>query len=231
MHVIIVTDIFGVTAAVSALAQALRSEHRVKSEYIVKSEYSVNSANSVKSLPSGHAVHSSEHAVHSLPLQVTVVDPYAGQDPLLPDEASAYDYFLAHCGHDAYQKKLQQIMSDSKAPMFLVGFSAGATACWRSIACRWPNMVAHCIVFYPGQIRHYLDLSPQYPCTIIWPAYEHHFSVADVSAQLAQQPHVHCIYTEFLHGFMNPSSEFFSELAAAQFHGFIQQTLMQSINK
>lgn len=191
MHLIIVTDIFGVTAAVSTLAQSLQS----------------------------------------LPVQVSVLDPYAGQDPLLANENIAYDYFLAQCGHDAYVEKLQHMMRSASAPIFLLGFSAGASACWRSIASRWPNKVVHCIGFYPGQIRHYLHLRPQYPCTIIWPAHEHHFSVAEVSTQLAQLPHVHCMHTEFLHGFMNPSSESFSAPAAAQFHDVIQQMLMQHINK
>jgi hypothetical protein len=235
MHVIIVTDIFGVTAAVSALAQALQSEyrvksdHRVKSEYIVKSEYSVNSVNSVKSLPSEHAVHSSGHAVHSLPLQVTVVDPYAGQDPLLPDEASAYDYFLAHCGHEHYLEKLKSVMSCSDAPIIILGFSAGASAAWRTMAMPWPSKVVHFIGFYPGQLRNYLHITPMYPCTIIWPAQEVHFSVSDVCAQLAKYTQVQHMHTAFAHGFMNPQSRHFSAAGAAQFDRVIHQMMAQFV--
>lgn len=184
MKVLIITDIFGVTAAVLSLASSLQDEQT----------------------------------------HVEVIDPYDGNEKLFVDDQSAYEAFLANCGHDSYFNKVQNTISSSIDELVIIGFSAGASAAWRNMESNWQSKVLHFLGFYPGQIRHYLYITPKYPCTIVLPNREEHFSVSEVSSLLKEIDNVHCIHTEFGHGFMNPFSYHFSNAGADAFNKVINQT-------
>ena len=83
MRVLIVTDIFGVTAAVLSLASSFDANQ-----------------------------------VH-----VEVVDPYDGTEKSFIDEQSAYETFLAHCGHDRYFHKVKNVISTSLKELVNYGTS------------------------------------------------------------------------------------------------------------
>lgn len=183
MRVLIVTDIFGITAAVLSLASSLKDKQ----------------------------------------VFVEVVDPYDGNEKSFVDDHSAYEAFLANCGHDSYFYKVKNAISSSLDELVIIGFSAGASAAWRNMASNWQSNILHFMGFYPGQIRHYLHITPKYPCTIVLPNREEHFSVSEVSHVLKEIDNVHCIHTEFGHGFMNPLSYHFSNVGADAFNKVINQ--------
>jgi dienelactone hydrolase len=183
MRVLILTDIFGLTAAVLWLASSLRDKQII----------------------------------------VEVVDPYDGADKAFINEQSAYESFLANCGHDSYFRKVENAISSSLEELVIIGFSAGASAAWRVMECDLKPKILHFIGFYPGQIRNYLNITPKYPCTIVLPNHEEHFSVSEVSSILTEIDNVHCIHTEFGHGFMNPLSYYYSNVGADAFNKVINQ--------
>jgi dienelactone hydrolase len=183
MRVLIVTDIFGATAAVLSLANALMAEQ----------------------------------------VQVEVVDPYDGAEKSFSHDQSAYEAFLANCGHDSYFRKVQNSISSSLEELVIIGFSAGASAAWRNMESDWQPKILHFVGFYPGQIRHHLNITPKYPCTIVLPNREEHFNVSEVSGVLKEIDNVQCINTEFGHGFMNPSSYHYSNIGADAFNKVINQ--------
>lgn len=182
MKVVIVTDIFGVTAAVLSLANSLMFKQ----------------------------------------VQVEVIDPYDGANKAFINEQLAYEAF-ASCGHDSYFRKVEYAISSSLEDLVIIGFSAGAFAAWRVMACHLNPKSLHFIGFYPGQIRHYLNISPKYPCTIVLPNYEDHFNISEVSSALTGIDNVFCINTEFGHGFINPSSYRYSKIGAEAFNDVINQ--------
>lgn len=183
MRVLIVTDIFGVTASVLSLANALMAERA----------------------------------------QVEVVDPYAGKERSFSHEQSAYDAFLANCGHESYFRKVQDAISSSIEELVIIGFSAGASAAWRNMESDWQSNILHFVGFYPGQIRYHLHITPKYPCTIVFPNREEHFDVYDVSGILNEIDNVQCIITDYGHGFMNPLSHQYSSIGAGAFNKAINQ--------
>ena len=67
------------------------------------------------------------------------------------------------------------------------------------------------MLFYPGQIYQHLQLTPDISTTIIFGASESHFDVDSMLLLLSDKPTVSAVKTSFKHGFMNPSSEAFSE--------------------
>jgi len=183
MRVLIVTDIFGVTASVLSLANVLMAERA----------------------------------------QVEVVDPYDGKEKSFSHEQSAYDAFLANCGHDSYFRKVQNAISSSLEELVIIGFSAGASAAWRNMESDWQSNILHFVGFYPGQIRYPLHITPKYPCTIVFPNREEHFDVYDVSDILNEIDNVQCIITDYGHGFMNPLSHQYSSIGAGAFNKVINQ--------
>lgn len=183
MRVLIVTDIFGVTAPVLSLANVLMEEQVI----------------------------------------VEVVDPYDGTKKSFIHDQVAYKAFLADCGHDSYFRKVQNVISSSLEELVIIGFSTGASAAWRNMEIDEQSKILHFVGFYPGQIRHYLNITPKYPCTIVLPNREEHFNVSEVSRLLAEIDNVQCVTTEFGHGFMNPLSANYSKIGADAFNKVINQ--------
>jgi dienelactone hydrolase len=147
------------------------------------------------------------------------VQPYAHQPPVFTDDNEAYRYFLEHGGLEAYSKKLAEVLMAQTEPVFLIGFSAGAAACWINLAL--DNLpVSHCVAFYGGQIRTLTHLKPLYPTELIF-AEETHFSVQDLMAMLAGRPNLKQSLAPFPHGFMNKLSKGYSAEAA----GFYREKL------
>lgn len=143
---------------------------------------------------------------------VQLIDPYQGKRQQFADEANAYAEYSAQCGHDVYATIAAQALQNSLQPYDIaVGFSAGATALWCSLANIDGSRVKQAILFYPGQIHQYLAVKPPIPTHIIFGACEPHFAVADICQQLQAKPGVSAQHTHFKHGFMNPASNAFEE--------------------
>ncbi|WP_286264500.1 hypothetical protein [Thalassotalea atypica] len=148
---------------------------------------------------------------------------FTGCSDLVAGEKAVYRTFVKQCGHDAYLEKvilaLQTLLSQD-SQFIVLGFSAGASACWRALsksqssstsARRDTTHVKHFIGFYPSQIRHYLDLRMNCPSTIIFPDSEPHFDVDIASKKLKMGHLTSCIKAPWQHGFFNSLSPNFEQ--------------------
>lgn len=146
-------------------------------------------------------------------VEVAVFDPYHGEVQSFSDEEQAYQAFVESGGVDAYFEQLNVIMMFIEQPVVLIGFSAGAAALWRLTDDKLRYQASHFIGFYPGQIRHYLDITPGVDSTLIFPQHEPHFDVSDVMTQL-NHPSIQNRQLRVSHGFMNKLSPGFDANAA-----------------
>lgn len=100
------------------------------------------------------------------------------------------------------------------------------------------HSISHLIGFYPGQIRYHLDVQPVCPVTLIFPCSEQHFALDNVISLLSEKARVNCIKTPYFHGFMNPLSANYHAQAADTCFGLLTkvplltngQTLATALN-
>ena len=138
---------------------------------------------------------------------VQTLDPLGGKQPVFDNEQQAYDHFMNECGYDGYLDLLLRTVKETEGPMFLIGFSVGASTAWRILEnVAYASRIKRFVGFYPGQIRHYLSVYPACPATLVFPKTETHFSVQDVMKPVAGKDSVTCYQSDAGHGFLNPSS-------------------------
>ncbi|RVT44656.1 hypothetical protein EMM73_16110 [Rheinheimera sediminis] len=143
------------------------------------------------------------------------IQPYDHQPPVFSDDHHAYQYFLQHGGLDAYTYKLNRCLTEyavQQQPVFLLGFSAGAAACWMNLASKQLTIKA-CVGFYGSQIRQMTHLTPFYPTELIF-AEETHFSVPELMSALADKANLKQSLVPYPHGFINVLSQGYSAEAA-----------------
>lgn len=141
--------------------------------------------------------------VDDIPGESKILDPYGGKVITFSDEAQAYAVFNQQVGHDNFAEGLRQEINNTEGAFQLLGFSAGATACWRN-ACEDKNPdLLQAICIYGSQIRHYCHLRPTAPTTIVLPARENSFDVTTHAEVLAKVPLTTLKKTPYLHGYMN----------------------------
>ena len=130
-----------------------------------------------------------------------VLSPY-DDFPVFEDEAQAYAHFKEQGGVQSFQTKVESALEQyNDVQINILGFSAGGSVAWR-LAAQHLN-IAHCICFYPGQIRHDLALIPNNPVDIIFPKSESHFELAPVINSLSKTINTRVINTPYSHGFAN----------------------------
>ena len=145
--------------------------------------------------------------------KVSILDPYQGTEKQFTSEPQAYSEFLKLSGHELYLQTSQQQIIQSDEINCLLGFSAGATVCWRLSETLTTQQCKNIIAFYPSQIRKYLDIVSAVKTTVIFPQKEDLFSVEESIAQLNNKQNVSCHHSRYLHGFMNPNSTNYSSQA------------------
>ena len=153
------------------------------------------------------------------------VQPYDHQPPPFVDETQAYQYFLVHSGLGAYSSKLHKVLKAQTEPVFLVGFSAGATACWANLVVEHLT-IAHCVGFYGGQIRQMAELQPLYPTELIF-AEETHFSALELMDALAGKTNLKQILVPYPHGFMNSLSQGYRQDSAAEYFSRLSRQIIK----
>lgn len=155
-----------------------------------------------------------------------IVDPYGGVNGEFDSEAEAYATFQRTVGLEAYIEMVSTAIERLEGPVFLVGFSVGASAVWAlsDNADLEPGTRAYC--FYGSQIRRLAGVSPRIEVTLVFPKHEPHFDVAALSARLSRKRRVSCVNTCYLHGFMNRCSVHFDPKAYAQFSLWLQAIIV-----
>ncbi|WP_085299000.1 hypothetical protein [Cognaticolwellia mytili] len=134
------------------------------------------------------------------------VGPYQNQPILFTSEQDAYQYFMANVALDGYVNKISYQLQKIPGPKLLIGFSVGGSAIWQLLSQQITPHTLHAICFYSSQIRHLTKLTPSIPIQLILPAFESHFSIADLQSALRNKSQVTLEKSEFLHGFMNKYS-------------------------
>jgi len=144
--------------------------------------------------------------------QVELISP-SDMNEQFVDEASAYEAFSKSGGIEHYVERIKAGLTkyNLEIPIMFIGFSAGGAALWRALSDIETAVKSHLIAFYPGQIRHYLDLQPKLPSTLIFPRLEQHFDLTKVIEYLVTKPSVKVIQNEWLHGYANPQSKNYSQ--------------------
>lgn len=156
--------------------------------------------------------------------QVAIIDPYHGEQVNFKNEEQAYQAFIDEGGMDAYTLQLQNILTYIEQPVVLIGFSAGASALWRLIDKPLGLAAVHFIGFYPGQIRHYLEVIPHVPTTLLMPKHEQHFDINEIIAKLPKSELLSISQFNLEHGFMNNQSPGFNSKACVAFEQLISDT-------
>lgn len=162
-----------------------------------------------------------------LGLNYLCVQPYDHRLPSFSDDHEAYQYFLTYGGLEAYSNKLGDVLQAQTEPVFLVGFSAGAAACWANLVVEHFT-IAHCVGFYGGQIRQMTHLEPLYPTELIF-AEETHFSVLDVMDDLAGKMNLQQSLVPYSHGFMNLLSKGYHADAAQVYWNKLKAGYLSSL--
>ncbi len=159
---------------------------------------------------------------------VVCISPYPPHfDIDFQTESEAYQAFTNQGGIDTYVDKIHTTLSQALntkinkqgyKKVMAIGFSAGAAALWKvlSVSEIVSSNIEHAIGFYPGQIRHYLDLQPNTHFSIIFPRAEKHFDLTPVIEHIVTKQNVNLIQVGFEHGYANPSSDGFNALASSE---------------
>jgi dienelactone hydrolase len=136
--------------------------------------------------------------------------PYLQPQIHFETEKQAYQCFQDNGGIDAYILRLTKRLKSHENIQHVVGFSAGAAALYKVMS-NLPDNNIHVTLFYPGQIRYFLDKHPNNPCHIIFPNTEPHFPLSEVIKVLKQQSQIQVEQNIYEHGFMNKNSTGFDQ--------------------
>lgn len=147
---------------------------------------------------------------------VVPISPYQQPQLQFDNEQQAYRCFQDTGGIDAYILNLTKALNTYRHIKHVVGFSAGAAAIYKAMSNSSDNN-NQLTLFYPGQIRHFLDRHPSCPCHIIFPESEPHFLLPDVIEVLTQQTQLKVEKTNYQHGFMNKDSKGFNPAGYQQY--------------
>lgn len=222
---LVVTDIFGETPWTDALVESYQT--RQGQEALVVSPYSEriiglnkadnkkvasNECNPLDQEPKEQAF-KNEAAKNqalknqALKNQALIISP-SNEQTL--SESQAYERFIEAGGINAYIEKLSAFVASaelSTAKLNAIGFSAGGAALWAISQSVLVKRIHYAELYYPGQIRHFLEVTPAFPCEITFPNKESHFDLSKVFKQLEGKPMVTINRSKLGHGFLNPLSE------------------------
>lgn len=166
-----------------------------------------------------------ETLVAQLPGRLKIIDPYNDKAMQFEDEAAAYAHFIRYAGIDRYTEMLNHEIRKSDEPVQLLGFSVGASACWRAACDNSLSHVESAICFYGSQIRHDSNLSPKVKTTLVLPKSEVHFDVSALAQALALKANLQLVHTDYLHGFMNQHSLNFNRAAYEEYTQWLKSAL------
>lgn len=149
---------------------------------------------------------------------ILLTDPYGGQDLNFNTQEQAYEYFQKENRRHPYALQLLSCIRRSEGPVFVIGFSVGASALWsisNNPSLKKKKITACC--FYPSQIRYLQDIRPLFPIDLVFPCFEPRFSVDLLIESLSDTPNTTSQKTGYLHGFMNRKSTHFNPAGYALF--------------
>jgi dienelactone hydrolase len=153
--------------------------------------------------------------------EVTVIDPYNGQNISFENEENAYQHFQQYCGIEELTQMLGKELIKSQQATDIIGFSVGGTSAWEISAKGLSKYLRNVVSFYSSRIRDKTDIAPQTPTSLVFPAVEQHFELEPVIQAVENKPNVEVIRTSYLHGFMNSESKNFSAAGYQHFSDWL----------
>jgi hypothetical protein len=158
---------------------------------------------------------------------VKVVTPFNQVKTQFESEQQAYQCFQKHGGIGSYVVQITEILKADTEINQVIGFSAGAAALYKVMS-DIANKNIRLTLFYPRQIRYFLDKHPNSPCHIVFPKVEQNFSLSKVIKALEQQSNVKIEQNIYQHGFMNKDSSGFSQLAYQEYSQMLKALVLQN---
>ena len=137
------------------------------------------------------------------------VSPWDGDGCPFASEQQAHSALIAKNGIESYADKISAAAGDE--PVFIIGFSVGASAAWLHAASGKGHPDSLATLFYGSRIRDYSTLIPSFAITAIFAETEASFAPAGLAKIIASDRVRTVIETGTGHGFMNPCSTNFSE--------------------
>ena len=159
--------------------------------------------------------------------QSIVVTPYTQAKTHFKNERQAYQCFIDNGGLEAYIVNLTDVLQSNVGIQHIIAFSAGAAAIYKVVS----NLAlenVHITLFYPGQIRYFLDQFPFCPSHIILPESEPSFSVPEVFTLLNQKSNLKVEQSNYQHGFMNKDSQAFNNKAYEYYCQMLKMQLVKN---
>jgi dienelactone hydrolase len=158
---------------------------------------------------------------HALNTSV-IVDPYSGENMVFNNETEAYTYFVEKVGFENYLMTLTKVVKSATSINSLIGFSIGAAAIWKLSENPAIKNIKRGICYYGSQIRNLKEVNPLFEVDLIFPKRESHFDADKLRTEVTGKQKVNIVQTPNLHGFMNPLSNNFNELAYHQQINWLQ---------
>lgn len=152
-----------------------------------------------------------ESLCFDLGMPCEIMDPYSGEYMGFRDEREAYAVFSCSVGLDAYAGMIQSRLAAFVHPVLVLAFSVGASALWKISDKLASETVTCATCYYGSQIRHSLEIIPDFPFNLVLPAKEPGFSVEKLANALERIPNTRIFRSDYLHGFMNKESKNYSE--------------------
>ena len=153
--------------------------------------------------------------------EISVIDPYAGQNIQFGNEENAYQYFQQNCGIWQLTEQVEQKIDETKEAIDIIGFSVGGTSAWEISGKDVSKSIRNIVCFYGSRIREKTNICPQIPTTLVFPAYEKSFEVESVIKNVENKQNAEVIRTRYLHGFMNRESKNYSETGYKYFSSWL----------
>ena len=147
-----------------------------------------------------------------------------GNQPFV-NEQEAVAAFQLRDGLSTYQRQIADIANGQ--PIFLIGFSVGATSAWRYIASSECHVGSHAVVYYGSRIRDSLALVPRCAASVIFAEHEVSFEPKTIASVIVKSGANCATIVGTRHGFMNPSSaNYRADIASEQF-AMLKQVILQ----
>ena len=140
-------------------------------------------------------------------------------------EQEAVAAFQQRDGLSTYQRQIADVANGQ--PVFLIGFSVGASSAWRYLASAECNVYSHAVLYYGSRIRESLALVPRCPTSVIFAEHDASFEPKSIVSAIAKSGANCSIIAGTRHGFMNPNSANYQADVACEQISILKQIIMQ----
>ena len=156
---------------------------------------------------------------------VTFLSPSIEGSQPYASEQEAVAAFQQRDGLSTYQRQIADVANGQ--PIFLIGFSVGATSAWQYIASPECNVDSHAVLYYGSRIRDSLALVPRCAASVIFAEHEASFEPHAIASMIAKSGANCSIIAGTHHGFMNPSSANYRADVALEQIAILKQLITQ----